>query len=113
LTSHSDPEVQRLSDEVEKLGRVITDVVGSEFDSIMSRQIDDQRVAMRWMATCMALNMAMMQLLEESGLIQRAEVGDRVNVIRERLLKHAESLGKDAEVADIFGDAFSEEPTGQ
>jgi hypothetical protein len=104
----SDPEIQRLRDEVDKLGRVITEVMGAEFDSIMSRQSEDQRSAMRWMATSMALNVACMQLLLERGVLSRADVMERVTQVRRRLLTHVESMGSDAEVAELFGDLSGE-----
>ena len=105
---HSDPEIQRLRDEVDKLSRVITEVMGAEFDSIMSKQIEDQRSAMRWMATSMALNVACVQLLLERGLLARADVIERVAEVRRRLLTHVEAMGSDAEVADWFGDLSGE-----
>lgn len=105
---HSDPEIQRLRDEVDKLGRVITEVMGAEFDSIMSKQIEDQRSAMRWMATSMALNVACVQLLLERGLLAREDVIERVAEVRRRLLTHVEAMGSDAEVADWFGDLSGE-----
>jgi hypothetical protein len=104
----SDPEIQRLRAEVDKLSRVITEVMGAEFDSIMNRQSEDQRSAMRWMATSMALNVACLQLLLERGVLERENVMERVTQVRRRLLTHVESLGSDAEVAELFGDLGSE-----
>jgi hypothetical protein len=104
----SDPEIQRLRDEVDKLGRVVTEVMGAEFDSIMSRQSEDQRSAMRWMATSMALNVACCQLLVERGVLSRDEVVERVAQIRRRLLSHVEAMGSDADVAALFGDLVDE-----
>ena len=104
----SDPEIQRLRDEVDKLGRVVTEVMGAEFDTIMTRQSEDQRSAMRWMATSMALNVACVQLLLEHGLLAREDVMVRVAEVRKRLLTHIESMGSDAEVADWFGDLGGE-----
>lgn len=107
--NHPDPEVQRLRDEVDKLGRVISEVVGAEFDSIMSRQSEDQRAAMRWMATCMAMLLATIRLLIDRGVLEQSEVQERVRNIRRRLLQHAEALGTDADVAEMIGDVFAEE----
>lgn len=107
--NHPDPEVQRLRDEVDKLGRVISEVVGAEFDSIMSRQSEDQRAAMQWMATCMAMLLATMRLLIDRGVLEQSEVQERVRNIRKRLLQHAEAMGTDADVAEMFGDVFAEE----
>ncbi|HWN83208.1 MAG TPA: hypothetical protein VNM87_14010 [Candidatus Udaeobacter sp.] len=101
---HSDPEIQRLRDEVDKLGRVITEVMGAEFDTIMTRQNEDQRSAMRWIATSMALNVACVELLLERGLLEREDVMARVAEVRKRLLTHVEAMGSDAEIADWFGD---------
>ncbi len=98
-----DPEIQRLRAEVDKLGRVITEVMGSEFDTIQSRQADDQRSVMRWMATCVALNLAMIRLLVDRGLLGEDEVLERTREIHGRLLAHMESLGAHADVAQIFG----------
>ena len=106
---HHDPEVQRLRDEVEKLERVVTEVMGTEFDSIMTRQSEDQRATMQWMATSMAMMLATIRLLVEHGLLEREEVLGRVQVIRRRLLAHVESLGGDPDVADLFGDVFTED----
>jgi hypothetical protein len=113
VNANPDPEIQRLREEVDKLGQVITEVMGSEFDSIMSRQSEDQRASMQWMATCMALNLATIQLLADRGVIEKEEISDRVQSIRRRLIAHAEAMGTDAEIADLFGDVFSEEPFDQ
>ncbi len=107
--NHPDPEVQRLRDDVDKLGRVISEVIGAEFDSIMSRQSEDQRAAMQWMATCMAMLLAVIRLLVSRGVLDQQEVLDRVQVLRRRLLSHAEAMGTDSEVAEMFGDVFAEE----
>ena len=104
-----DPEVQRLRDDVDKLGRVISEVVGAEFDSIMSRQSADQRAAMQWMATCMAMLLATLRLLIDRGVLEQSEVQERVRSIRRRLLQHAEAMGTDSDVAEMFGDVFAEE----
>jgi hypothetical protein len=106
---HPDPEIQRLRDEVDKLGRVVSEVIGVEFDSIMSRQSEDQRAAMQWMATCMAMLLATIRLLVERGVLDQHEIQGRVTSIRRRLLQHAEALGTDADVAEMFGDVFAEE----
>jgi hypothetical protein len=105
---HPDPEIEKLRVEVDKLGKVITEVMGAEFDSIMSRQNDDQRASMRWMATCLALNVALVRLLVEHGILTQEEVVERMTAIRRRLLHHAESMGSDGDVADLFGDAMTE-----
>jgi hypothetical protein len=109
LNHHPDPEVERLREEVKKLGRVITEVMGAEFDTIMNRQSEDQQASMRWMTTCVALNLATIQLLSERGLLDQSEITERVREIRRRLLARAESIGGDAEVADLFGDVAGEE----
>lgn len=96
-------EIQRLRSEVDKLGRVITDVVGSEFDAILSRQAADQRSVMQWVATCMALNLAMVHMLAERGLLDEQGVLARTREIRGRLLQHIESMGTDGDVAQMFG----------
>ena len=98
-------EIQRLRDEVDKLGRVITDVMGSEFDSILSRQADDQRSVMQWVATSMAINLAMVHLLAERGLLDEQEVLARTREVRGRLLQRIESMGTDGDVAQMFGGA--------
>jgi len=105
---HPDPEIERLRIEVDKLGKVITEVMGAEFDSIMSRQNEDQRASMRMMATCMALCVAMLRVLVEHGILTQEEVLERMTPIRRRLLHHAESIGSDADVAELFGDAMTE-----
>lgn len=110
--THSDPEIQQLRDDVDKLGRVITEVMGAEFDSIMSRQIEDQRAAMQWMATCMAMLLAIIRLLVDRGVLEQQEVLDRVHTLRRRLLQHAEAMGTDTDVAEMFGDVFAEESSG-
>jgi len=99
----SESEIQRLRDEVDKLGRVITEVMGSEFDTILSRQADDQRSVMQWVATSMALNLAMVHLLAERGLLDEEEALARTREIRGRLLRHIESMGTDGDVAQMFG----------
>jgi hypothetical protein len=109
---HPDPEIQRLRDEVDKLGRVITEVMGAEFDSILSRQSEDQRASMQWMATCMAMLLATIRLLVDRGVFEQDEITERVRGIRRRLLKHAEAMGTDTDVAEMFGDVFAEEPQG-
>ena len=108
VTNEPDSEIQRLRDEVDKLGRVISEVMGSEFDSIQSRQADDQRSVMQWVATCMALNLAMVHLLAERGLIDEEDVLARTREIRGRLLHHIESMGTDADVARMFGGLSAE-----
>jgi hypothetical protein len=108
VTKEPDPEIQRLRDEVDKLGRVISDVMGSEFDTIQSRQADDQRSVMQWVATCMALNLAMVHLLAERGLIDEEGVLARTREIRGRLLHQIESMGTDADVQQMFGGLSSE-----
>jgi hypothetical protein len=105
--NHPDPEVQRLREEVEKLERVVTEVMGTEFDSIMARQSDDQRAAMQWMATSMAMMLATVRLLVDHGLLEQEEVLGRVQVIRRRLLAHVEAMGSDADVADLFGSVLT------
>jgi hypothetical protein len=105
---HPDPEIERLRVEVDKLGKVITEVMGAEFDSILSRQSEDQRAAMRWMATSLALNVTLVRLLVEHGVLTQEEVIERMTAVRRRLLHHAESMGSDADVAELFGDAMTE-----
>jgi hypothetical protein len=110
--NHSDPEIQRLRDDVDKLGRVVSEVMGAEFDSIMSRQSADQRATMQWMATCMAMLLATLRLLIDRGVLEQEEILTRVQEIRRRLLQHVEAMGTDSEVAEMFGDVFAEEPSG-
>jgi len=105
-------EIQRLRDEVDKLGRVITEVMGSEFDAISNRQADDQRSVMQWVATCMALNLAMVHMLAERGLLDEEEVLARTREIRGRLLQHIESMGTDGDVAQMFGGVSPEGTEG-
>ncbi len=105
-------EIQRLRDEVDKLGRVMTDVMGSEFDSILSRQADDQRSVMQWVATSMAINLAMVHLLAERGLLDEQEVLARTREVRGRLLQRIESMGTDGDVAQMFGGVSPEGTEG-
>jgi hypothetical protein len=106
----SESEIRELRDEVDKLGRVITEVMGSEFDTILSRQADDQRSVMQWVATSMALNLAMVHLLAERGLLDEGEVLARTREIRGRLLQHIESMGTDGDVAQMFGGLQADGP---
>jgi hypothetical protein len=110
VTDDSDPEIQELRAEVNKLGRVVSEVLGSEFDTILSRQADDQRSVMQWVATSIALNLAMVHLLAERGLIDEEVVLARTREIRSRLLHHIESMGTDADVAQMFGGFTTEAP---
>jgi hypothetical protein len=74
---------------------------GERFDSIRAGR--RPAVGMQWVATCMALNLAMVHLLAERGLIDEEDVLARTREIRGRLLQHIESMGTDADVAQMFG----------
>ena len=48
-------------------------------------------------------------LMDTAHKIGTAEMwGERMTAIRRRLLHHAESMGSDADVAELFGDAMTE-----
>ena len=102
MNQDSRAEVAALRDEVSKLSRVITEVMGEEFDSIMGRQTENQQSTVRWFIQSLSVSMATMQLLIEHDLLDRDVCYKRVGELQRRLLEHAESIGGDTDIATLL-----------
>lgn len=102
MPAESRSEVEVLRDEVDKLSKVITEVMGEEFDSIMARQLENQQSTLRWFVQSLSVSVAMMQMLIERGVLDEEECRERIRAIRDRLLSHAESIGNDADLSSFI-----------
>jgi hypothetical protein len=104
VSSERKGDVEQLRNEVERLGRVITEVVGEEFDAIMSRQAENQQSLLRWFVQSFSTSVVLMQILVERGLIDEEECRERIRAMHARLITHSDNLGSDPEVRSMFGD---------
>lgn len=95
-------DIQDLRQEIDKLSRVVTAVMGQEFDAILARQSEDQRATLRWVAQSMAVSVALMQLLVEQRLLDEEACVARVRELRDRFLATAERVGAQPDITDIF-----------
>ena len=102
-------DIEALREEVDKLSRVITEVMGEEFDTIMTRQVESQRSILRWMIQSLSVSVATMQLLVEHGVLEQDECHERISKLQQRLLAHSEAVGSDVEIADLLGRAQDEQ----
>ena len=105
MTPESRSEIQNLRDEVDKLSRVITEVMGEEFDTIMTRQSESQQSILRWYVQNLSVSVALMQLLVEKGVLDAPECQQRIDTLRERLLSRADSIGMDIDMSELARDS--------
>ncbi len=102
MNSRAKSDVAALREEVDKLSQVITDVMGEEFDSIMTRQVEGQQSIIRWMIQSLSVSVATMQLLIEHGILDQDECQQRVSTLHKRLLENSAAVGSDVDVADLL-----------
>jgi hypothetical protein len=118
VTSSHDNDLQTLRDEVtslrrrvegqdlelRKLGQVVTEVVGKEFDDIMEKQEANQRSVLRWVTLSISLTGAMLRQLEEQGVVENEAIRERMRALHERLSKRADAIGSDPDIEALLGE---------
>lgn len=93
------------SKEIDKLGRVVTQVMGEEYDTIMTKLDTNQRATLRWIGVSASLGIALMRDLAARELVDEVAIRDRVAEIQRRLLERADSMGADVDLQDLMEQA--------
>lgn len=102
MSQEASSEVEALRDEVNKLSRVMSEVMGEEFDSIMARQIENQQSTLRWFVQALAVSVATLELLLEKGVLDEEDCRARILRVQERLLRSADGLGSSPDITSVL-----------